>query len=554
MQYCFDSYKGKGSSFPDCTPTLDQVQNLVRYGYKNCARRMYLLQLDAVESDPKVRIEKFMAKGQIALSRKDGNGVMGRLWRLREKLLIGEFCQACSGLDMGMTYEGLQQLHVRADLLEVFRRKSPAYHDNAYSRAPRHLGDTGLSAPQYWHPTYRVDAKQKGFHLALIAHFPMSFGAEGLKECEPNVVRFEKALVKCLLDLEGDFPLAAPLVKPWIEVSAPLDEKGTEHFGYKDGITAPVYAASAPAQDADGYRVQHALGEILLGHARNDGNNLYADLGIARKANANIELQPVPLAERDKIFFNNSSFGVLRKIEQQVDVFDKWIEAQAQKLFPQDVALGIDRGNDDPYYLSKKWIRSKLLGRTPEGVMLTPEMRVRDMTDAGLEDALKAQGDKKDIDRKFHRRDDAGNPLPGDDSEGRGCPFSSHIRRMNPRDDAVTPFIHRPVLRRGLPYSQERKGLLGLFMCADIVEQFEHLVGIWAHHRVMGIPDDSQCRDPLIGNHEPQGNRFFMDSHDNAAAMNLAKFDEPFVITRGCAYLWFPSLAVLGNFTSYTKR
>ena len=133
--------------------------------------------------------------------------------------------------------------------------------------------------------------------------------------------------------------------------------------------------------------------------------------------------------------------------------------------------------------------------------------------------------------------------------------FSSHIRRMNPRDDPVTPFIHRPLLRRGMPYEKgEKRGMLGLFLCADIVDQFEHLVGKWAQNGVMGIPDDSRCRDPLIGNHEPQHNTFYLNSHKDDRLANLAKFVDPFVVTRGCAYIWFPSAIVLRSLDGYMER
>jgi hypothetical protein len=156
----------------------------------------------------------------------------------------------------------------------------------------------------------------------------------------------------------------------------------------------------------------------------------------------------------------------------------------------------------------------------------------------------------------FKRRDEQGEPTPGDDAEGLGCPFSSHIRRMNPRDDPVSPFIHRPLLRRGMSYTQgQSKGLMGLFFCADLVEQFEHLVGVWAQGRLIGTPDESNCRDPLIGNHEPQGNRFVLPSHDAQPPRNIVlKFDVPFVRTRGCMYLWFPSLSTLGNFVTYLDQ
>jgi hypothetical protein len=92
---------------------------------------------------------------------------------------------------------------------------------------------------------------------------------------------------------------------------------------------------------------------------------------------------------------------------------------------------------------------------------------------------------------------------------------------------------------------------MGLFICADLVDQFEHLVGAWGNGRVLGIPDDSSCRDPIIGNHEPQNNVLYLNSQENGGAFNTVKFDEPFVVTKGCAYIWFPSTTALAKFKSF---
>jgi deferrochelatase/peroxidase EfeB len=554
---------GSGRSFIGAEPDVVDVQNIVKTGYTKSSRRVYLMRVSKAPIDISQRLQSFTDHGLVPLPTYPERVIVDRFTDLIKELSNQKSCIA---LDIGFTFSGLKALKVRTELLEVFRRKSPAFYDNAFSRAKKHLGDTGLSSPELWARHYKDQVPEGGFHVALIAHFPYDASENPPQEDSKYILEFENLLAKKLLVLPTDKVLEKPLSGDWIEVSVPLAQPDKEHFGYRDGITAPVYLKSAfeskrtpesnraPKRDDKGYRAIHALGEILLGHARNDGDNLYAELGLTRKRNTKIQLQKFPVEDEKKQFFNNSSFGVLRKMEQRVEVFEKWLDSQVKSSFLQDAALAAakDPNPSDPYYISKKWIRSKLMGRTPEGVLLTPKMAVKDLPDALVLQKMAAKIYQPGKETRFHDRDEYGAPIANDDSEGRGCPFSSHIRRMNPRDDPVTPFIHRPVIRRGMPYTQgDAKGLMGLFICADLVDQFEHLVGAWGNGRVLGIPDDSSCRDPIIGNHEPQNNVLYLNSQENGGAFNTVKFDEPFVVTKGCAYIWFPSTTALAKFKSF---
>jgi deferrochelatase/peroxidase EfeB len=542
------SFLGANRSFsqqPAITSALklDDLQNIVRQGYINCSRRTYFLRLDSEQTGNDKGLAALKERGLIPSSLQNIPLQLQKLTETVEKGCPNTF------VDIGFTYAGLEKLKIRSELLEVFRRKSPAFHGNAFSRAQRHLGDTGLSAPQYWQPHYQDQVTGGGFHIVLIAHFPYVANSKNIPEENSACIQvFESTLLQVLLNLDVPANLTSPLSGSWIEVSVPLEKPSTEHFGYRDGITFPKYSEHAPSRDEKGYRELHALGEILLGQPRNDGDNLYADLGLTHKKNANIGLQKTPFEEEYKKFFKNSSFGVLRKMEQRVEYFHQWVEKQAVDNFNTDKAMRLVETSGDPYYLSKKWIRAKLIGRTPEGDLLTPNMTMKDLQNVKVvAKPLKEKG--------FHVTNDGGKPLDGDDSEGSACPFSSHIRRMNPRDDSVTPFIHRPVLRRGMPYTEGgEKGMSGLFICADIAEQFEHLLGVWANHKVLGIPDESTCKDPIIGNHEPQSNVLYLHSRpDHASKKNKVSFYEPFVITRGCAYVWFPTQSTLETLGSYTK-
>jgi deferrochelatase/peroxidase EfeB len=143
------------------------------------------------------------------------------------------------------------------------------------------------------------------------------------------------------------------------------------------------------------------------------------------------------------------------------------------------------------------------------------------------------------------------------DPDGLGCPFGSHVRRMNPRGGPVAHKQPRPLLRRGLPYGEawrkdldeeqaaQPRGLMGHFFCASIEDQFEHLVGQWAERVPLGSPDPSRARDPFIGSHEPQDGAFVVPQAQGAPLRlkGLSRYTR----TRGLAYLFYPSASTLAG-------
>jgi deferrochelatase/peroxidase EfeB len=536
------SHVGSGVSFQKNESILSCIQPLIGRGYKRCSRHCYFFSIDDSIHDP---LSALLNEGRI----KSGAHLLDSLFKLSIENKNHPNLSIKAGFDIGFTFRGLQKLKIEPKLLDVFRKKSPAFSDNAFLRASRHLGDTGESAPEHWQRNFQSLDQQSGFDAVCMIHIPISQIDGRLTENVDCLQVLETHLFELLLNRQFNLQqegIQWPIQSGWIERAMPLDDLGTEHFGYRDGITAPVYSADAPEKDTQGYRDIHALGELLLGHPRNDGDNLYADLNFTKQANTHLDPQVIPREEAYKSFFNNSSFAVIRKMEQRVDRFNAWVDSAAKSLLTQDVANGVSNHPSDSYALAKRWVKSKVMGRSPDGVLLEPHMRYQDL----LESPKASKTDPNDF--HFHHRDSDGRPTAADDSQGLGCPFSSHIRRMNPRDDPVTPFIHRPVLRRGMPYTDAKsKGMLGLFFCADIVEQFEHLVGAWGQHRVMGIPDRSRTRDPIIGQHEPETNKMYLDIPGQQSTDKVAQFTEPFVVTRGCAYVWFPSVDTLNNLQKF---
>lgn len=328
-------------------------------------------------------------------------------------------------------------------------------------------------------------------------------GDTGPSAAERWDARFAPAAAHVLLTLHADAEpaidarsrelrnAAAGAFSGW---DAPLDGRHlgapgagvTVHFGYRDGI------GRVAVRGIGGRGIEHAAGEVFLGHDNDAGFDRWQ--GLAPEAEA---------------FFRNGSFGALRQMQQDEAAFRRCVQRWAAEL-----------GS------SREYVMAKLCGRWPDGAPVTASQ-----TRSTLPDALPpAQLDIADF---------AG------DAKGHGCPFGSHLRRMNPRGDPVLPSRRRPLVRRGMPYGppyadapEQTRGLLGLFFCASLEDQFEHLLGHWADGVPLGSPDRGKAKDPLIGNHEDPAARFEipMASGD---ARHLGGF-EAFVVTRGTAYAFYP--------------
>ena len=236
-----------------------------------------------------------------------------------------------------------------------------------------------------------------------------------------------------------------------------------------------------------------------------------------------LERQLIWLAD----FFKNGSFAAFRKIEQDEPKFRDFVQKKAETL----------RGK---YTLAQAeaFIRAKLLGRWDDSRVVQADDTMANDTKSSIENCPAGTADF----------DFAG------DQAGRGCPFGSHIRRMNPRDDTVVPIRRRPILRRGMPYgktyidgdansAKEERGLLGLFFCASLEHQFEHLVGQWANDTPMGTNNRGNARDPLIGQNDPARHVYDIPLSDTATL--ALRGLEPFVTTKGTLYAFFPSLSAI---------
>lgn len=504
------------------------AQCLVMRGYKTQRRqRVYLVKLepDGANKDPVTAVGNWEKSGRLSaaifadlLAQWACSGNCSKFNRINTNNPIGPVLPY--QVDIGITFPGLESLGVPVHILDVLRQKTPAFTKGAYFRAARHLGDTGPSDPKNWPAPYNGN----GLHALLFVH--SSANDEGFRE-------FEASVLKGILTKRAAGPCSVvhnlPLVESdWVENSEWLDPDNDKiHFGFLDGISTPVFDTFKPFVKRE--LNAHQLGELLLGHPKNDGSNAWCVPKVSHQEGTRVHAAKATENEAGS-FFRNGSFGAFRKM------------AQATTLFENYLAIESARFPGEPAYV-KEWLKAKMLGRwangevveadqlPPEGRGLTSEEQAR------MKNAIPRGSDGNN--KPLNDFDFSG------DIEGHGCPFGAHIRRMNPRKDAVTPFIPRPLLRRGVPYGDPNtsdKGLLGLFLCASLEEQFEHLLGSWADNNPVGMPFESAGKDPIIGNHE-QDNAFEIPMSE-AAATHLGKMDA-FVKTVGTSYIFFPSLSAL---------
>jgi hypothetical protein len=71
---------------------------------------------------------------------------------------------------------------------------------------------------------------------------------------------------------------------------------------------------------------------------------------------------------------------------------------------------------------------------------------------------------------------------------------------------------------------------------------------------VMGVVDGSNCRDPIIGQHQDDGLHFSIEGEAGVSKLKLGELAEPFVLTRGCVYAWFPSKKALEDLPHFLRN
>lgn len=408
-----------------------------------------------------------------------------------------------------LSASGLMRLGCERSRLERFGR---AFVRGARAEATRRrLGDPA------------VESWEEGFQkpwdaLWLIACEVESFDVQrSIAEHATRAEAIASALIESgnVLDRQG-----APVGPDWTS-----DDPRFEPFGYRDGISTPVFSqAHLDELELKGRAVTH------------------------QKRNLSVVLARDPLS-RDGF----GSYVVFRKLHQDVAGFRRRLEDMVRKLRWRGPELSRIWGADAsmPYGTFAEgagsfddakledFVRQRIMGRSADG------------TPATLGPA--ANNPTNDFD------------YAGDD--GRRCPFSAHIRKMCPRggySDLASEAAHS-VVRRGVSFGRADanadpgRGAGLLFMCAqrDIEDQFEFVQARWANDAERDLSADPlPMRDNLAavgGSARPSGYTEEPGSRDDRGIRytwltETMEFDAKMydlVTLRGAEYLFSPSISGL---------
>jgi len=271
--------------------------------------------------------------------------------------------------------------------------------------------------------------------------------------------------------------------------------EGRNPFGFKDGLHNPRVEGSSPDAHA-GNEAAIKAGEFVMGYPD--------ELG---------ETAQVPIPEELR---RNGTFMAFRKFHMDVAAFRKYLRAQASS--PEEEEL----------------LAAKMVGRWRSGAPLV----------------LAPDRDDPALGADANRNNDFGY---ADDMKGLKCPFSAHIRRINPRDalkdDIVDVNVHK-FLRRGTNYGSplpegaleddgaERGGVF-LLIGAHLGRQFEFVQSQWATDG--NFISHGTEQDPFIGNNDGEGVFTIPKRPVRRRLQGLPSF----VAVRGGEYCFMPGLQAL---------
>ena len=300
-----------------------------------------------------------------------------------------------------------------------------------------------------------------------------------------------------------------------------------EHFGFADGISQPLLRGRIASDPVEYLTPRNGAsqdlvwpGEFVFGYQRQNPDRPREEPGLDRL--------------EGPAWARNGSFLVFRRLHQDVPGFQQFLDTEAQHL-------GIDPAD----------LAALLVGRHRDGTPLINAPNENDFVFWG----------------------------PNGDDNGAVCPWASHIRKANPRNDIQPQWsvlaganptrastlsawetqAHR-LLRRGIPYgpafsSTDReppsteRGLLFLAYQASIERQFEHVTKSWINDP--DFHDQGAGQDLMVGQNDSGTSRErclrLLLPNGTKEAVTTAN---QWVVTTGGGYFFVPSISALQTLAS----
>ncbi|MFZ0877689.1 MAG: hypothetical protein WAN20_24730 [Pseudonocardiaceae bacterium] len=284
------------------------------------------------------------------------------------------------------------------------------------------------------------------------------------------------------------------------------------HFGYTDGISHPDICWS----DVPVTPPQVDFRNFLLGYSTSEFPSAPGD---------------GPAAD----LVRDSTYGAFRWLYQDVAAFNLFLSTQGPRLFPELATVD-----------AEELLAAKMMGRWRNGAPLVLSPDRPDSELATSNDFSYAT----------------------QDPDGHRCPFSAHIRVVNPRDTPLDPIVEGApqILRRGMPYGPPLqgsgddgadRGIVGIFLCADLRRQFYTLID-WVNRNdfspVYNV--NRRTQDALVGNRAVPGASADFTLPGKGGSITVKGLSD-FVHTKGTAFLLYPgknALVALSKAASAADR
>ncbi|MEO7399305.1 MAG: hypothetical protein ABIV07_00845 [Polaromonas sp.] len=490
---------------PAAAVELDDIQGLVRFGYKYHTQSCFLL-----------------------LRVRDPDAARAWLGSAPVSSASAAPSPPATALQLALSCEGLRALGVASDIVEAFSAEFVAGMGGEPSRS-RRLGDMGANAPGQWQ--------------------------WGTGACLPHVLVLLYALPGHLDEWQRAIEAQCATGFDTLARLPCSDMRGFEPFGFVDGISQPQPDWSRKRAVLDAERPDHdnlsCLGEFLLGYPNEYGGYTDRPLLDPRRDAGALLPRAEDASERADLG-RNGSYLVMRQLQQDVQGFWQCLDRQA---------------GGDPAL--RESLAAALVGRTLQGVPLEPlEQAVPQPPAAGAAPDLNAfsyQTDPRGARCPLGAHVRRANPRSADLPPGepglvswlkRTLGFDEQARDQ---DLVASTRFHR-LLRRGraygdaVPLTQALAASAGgadtglHFIClgASIARQFEFVQAAWLNStHFNGLQNES---DPLLGTRLPMPDGLPTDGFSipqaQGADQKLTGLPQ-FVTVRGGAYFFLPGIRAL---------